>query len=388
MKKKYLILILILFVTSLLFLNACKKESPLESATTGVKLNVGNLDDNLSAKAESKVTLGKTLFFDGNLSNPVGQSCASCHSPATSFSDPFHNMISPGAVRGLAGNRNAPMASYTMFFPRFHYSVEDTTYEGGLFWDGRANSLEDQARKPFVNPLEMNNPNINAVVSKVKNASYYPLFKKIYGEINNVNNAFNNIVDAIAAFERSPELNPFTSKFDYYLKGQAKLTEQELKGLALFNDPTRAKCANCHLTTPDPASGKILFTDFTYNSDGVPKNPLNPFYQIPKNYNPQGRDYRDLGLGAILNDRTLDGNFRVSSLRNIEITAPYFHNGVFATLEQVVHFYNVRDVPGSGFIPEVADNVDTEETGNLHLTAKEEAAIIAFMKTLTDGYKP
>jgi cytochrome c peroxidase len=388
MRKLYIISTLILFISSLLFLNACKKDLPLDNSTTGANLNVGNLDNNLSGKAESKVTLGRTLFFDTNLSNPKGQSCASCHSPSTSFSDPFHNMISPGAVKGLAGNRNAPMASYTMFFPRFHYSVEDTTYEGGLFWDGRANSLEDQARKPFVNPLEMNNPDLNTVVLKVQTASYYPLYKKIYGQITNPGTAINNIVDAIATFERSPELNPFTSKFDYYLKGQAKLTEQELKGLTLFNDPAKSKCANCHLTTPDPASGKILFTDFTYNSDGVPRNPLNPFYQIPKQYNPEGKDYRDLGLGAILNDRTLDGNFRVSSLRNIALTAPYFHNGVFNTLEEVVHFYNVRDVPGSGFIPEVADNVDTEETGNLHLTAKEEAAIVAFMKTLTDGYRP
>jgi cytochrome c peroxidase len=386
MRKPYLISILSLFISSLLFLNACKKESTVPASATTPSF--GNLDNNLSEIAGTKVTLGRTLFFDANLSNPAGQSCASCHSPSTSFSDPFHNMISPGAVKGLAGNRNAPMASYTMFYPRFHYSIADTTYEGGLFWDGRANSLEDQARKPFVNPLEMNNPNANAVVSKVQKASYYPLFTKIYGKTTDVDAILSNIVNAIAAFERSPELNPFTSKFDYYLKGQAKLTEQELKGLVLFNDASRAKCGNCHLTTPDPASGQILFTDFTYNSDGVPRNPLNPFYQIPKNFNPLGRNYKDLGLGSILNDRTLDGNFRVPSIRNVAITAPYFHNGVFTTLEQVVHFYNVRDVPGSGFIPEVADNIDTDETGNLHLTAKEEASIVAFMKTLTDDYKP
>jgi cytochrome c peroxidase len=387
MKKLYVITTLILFFSGLLLLNACKKESSVpEPEGSGATVAFGNID-NLAETAGTKVTLGKAIFFDTNLSSPTGQSCGSCHAASTSFTDPFHNAVSPGAVRGLAGNRNAPTASYTMFNPPFHYNSIDSTYEGGLFLDGRVNTLEEQAMKPFVNPLEMANPNISTVVSKVRAASYYPLFKKLYGEIHNVDAAFNNIVAAIAAFERSPELNPFTSKFDYYLKGQAILTELERKGMILFNDTLRAKCGNCHLTTPDERSGKILFTDFTYNSDGVPKNPLNPFYKIPRVFNPLGRDYRDLGLGAILNDHTLDGNFRVSSLRNVAITAPYFHNGVFNTLEEVVHFYNTRDVPGSGFKPEVADNIDTEETGNQHLTAKEEAAIVAFLKTLTDGYK-
>ncbi len=374
MKKLYTFATIII-AGSILLLNACKKEE----APTFVQPVVPG----------TKVSLGELIFSDVNLSTPIGQSCGSCHASSVSFSDPSHNMVSPGAAPGLAGNRNAPMASYTMFFPPFHYSVEDTTYEGGLFWDGRANTLEEQAMKPFVNPLEMNNPTLNTVVAKVKAAVYYPLYKKLYGDITDSTKAIANIVDAIATFERSPELNPFTSKYDYYLQGKAMLTSQELLGLNLFNDTLKAKCGNCHLTTPDPASGKILFTDFTYNSDGVPANPFNPFYALPPANNPAGLNYVDLGLGGILNDPTLTGNFRVSSLRNIAVTAPYFHNGVFGTLEEVVHFYNVRDVPGSGIAPpEVADNIDTEETGNQHLTLAEEAAIVAFLKTLTDGYKP
>jgi len=372
MKKPYLISIFSVFGLMVFFLNGCRKDPALVQPLTAV--------------TGTKVSLGKLIFLDVNLSNPIGQSCSSCHSSAVSFSDPSHNMVSPGAAPGLAGNRNAPMASYTMFNPPFHYNPDDTTYEGGLFVDGRVNTLEDQAMKPFVNPLEMNNADLNAVVAKVKAASYYPLYKKIFGEITDPTIAIKNIVSAIAAFERSPELNPFTSKYDYYLKGQASLTPQEQEGLTLFNDTLRSKCSTCHLTTPDETSGKILFTDFTYNSDGVPKNPFNPYYTIPTLFNADGEHYVDLGLGAILNDHTLDGNFRVSSLRNIALTAPYFHNGVFGTLEEVVHFYNTRDVPGSGFVPEVADNIDTEETGNQHLTAKEEAAIVAFLKTLTDGY--
>jgi len=361
-------------ICMLLLLNACKKEQPpafVEPVPPG-----------------TKVTLGKQIFLDVNLSNPIGQSCASCHTSSVSFSDPSHNMVSPGAAPGLAGNRNAPMASYTMFNPPFHLNAADTTFEGGLLWDGRVNTLEEQAMKPFVNPLEMNNPDFNAVVKKVHDASYYFLYKKIYGEITDPTKAFANIVDAIAAFEKSPELNPFTSKFDYYLKGKASFTAQELEGMNLFNDTLRSKCSTCHLTTPDEISGKILFTDFTYNSDGVPANPYNPFYTLPASYNPLGTAFVDKGLGTILNDPAHDGEFRVSSLRNIAVTAPYFHNGVFGTLEEVVHFYNKRDVPGSGIAPpEVAENVDTEETGNQQLTPKEEAAIVAFLKTLTDGYK-
>lgn len=362
-------------VFTILFLNACKKDKDIVTVTA-------------TATPEMKITLGKNIFFDTNLSNPVGQSCSSCHASVTSFSDPNHNMVSPGAVSGLFGNRNAPTASYTMFSPPFHYDNVDSSYKGGLFVDGRVNSLEDQAKKPLLNPLEMNNTDMNAVVTKVQNAIYYSLYKKVYGEVSDVNTAYDNIADAIAAFERSPELNPFTSKYDYYLKGQATLTAQELSGLNLFNDTAKAKCGNCHLTTPDETSGKILFTDFTYNSDGVPKNTFNPFYSISSAFNLLGANYIDYGMGAIINDHDHDGEFRVPTLRNIALTAPYFHNGVFGTLEEVVHFYNTRDVPGSGFAaPEVLANVDTIETGNLGLTAQEEADIVAFMKTLTDGYR-
>ena len=120
----------------------------------------------------------------------------------------------------------------------------------------------------------------------------------------------------------------------------------------------------------------------------MPKNPNNPYYSIPTAFNPLGANYIDNGLGSIVNDPTLNGNFRVSSLRNVAVSAPYFHNGVFNTLEEVVHFYNVRDVPGSGIAPaEVPATVDTAETGNQHLSPQEEANIVSFLKTLTDGYK-
>jgi len=384
--KKQLLFAVTAIITATLFLNSCKKENLAEKSNS----SFGDLSASLnSATPGTTVALGRLLFFDTNMSDPKGQACASCHATTTSFSDPFHNAVSPGAFSGRFGNRNAPTASYTMFNPPFHYSVADTAYEGGLFVDGRVNSLEEQAMKPFLNPLEMNNSSVANVIKRLKAASYYNIYKGIYGDVTDVNVAFSNIASAIAAFERSPELNPFTSKFDYVMKGQATFTAQEQLGLTLFNDPAKGKCGNCHLTTPDDASGKILFTDFTYNSDGVPRNPTNPFYTQSKTYNVYGSKFMDLGLGALIKDPSLTGNFRVTTLRNIAVTAPYFHNGVFNTLEQVVHFYNTRDVPGSGFAPpEVPDNVDTEETGNQHLTANEEAAIVAFLKTLTDGYVP
>ncbi len=333
-----------------------------------------------------KTALGKQIFFDKNLSNPAGQSCSSCHNPQTAFSDQVHSPVSEGAVAGLFGNRNAPGITYSMFIPPLSYNETDDVYIGGLFLDGRVNSLEEQAQKPFLNRLEMNNTGVDMVIAKIRGASYYPLYKQVFGEITDNKRAFDNIAEAIASFERTPELNSFSSKFDFFLKGQASLTEQEQRGMQLFNDDNKGKCASCHLTTPDDASGKILFTDFTYDNIGVPKNPTNPFYFIPLTFNPDGASAIDAGLGKTLNNNGLDGSFRVPTLRNVALTAPYFHNGIYNTLEEVVHFYNKRDV--ESFPPaEIPLTVNKTELGNLNLTAQDEKDIVAFMKTLTDGYK-
>jgi len=333
-----------------------------------------------------KIKLGKLIFNDKNLSNPIGQSCSSCHSAATGFSDLNHSIVSEGAVSGLFGNRNAPDIAYSMYAPSLHYDTDDSTYVGGFFLDGRVNTLEEQAQKPFLNPLEMNNTDVVMLISKIKEASYYPLYKTVYGELTDNKTAFNNITDAIASFERSPDLNQFTSKYDYYLKGQAELTLQELRGLQLFNDTLKGKCANCHPSEPDEESGKALFTDFTYDNIGVPKNQANPFYTIPSGFNPLGSNAVDYGLGGFLQDPDNYGRFKVPTLRNSAISAPYFHNGYFNTLEEVVHFYNKRDVetfPAA----EISSTVNHDELGDLHLTAQEEKDIVAFLKTLTDGYK-
>ncbi|MBS1666367.1 MAG: c-type cytochrome [Bacteroidetes bacterium] len=371
-KNKFAITIVILFVTvfsSSIILSSCNKER-----------------DIVSVEYIDKIKLGKLIFNDKNLSNPIGQSCSSCHSPSTGFSDLNHSIVSEGAVAGLFGNRNAPNIAYGMFAPPLHFDTVDSTYVGGFFLDGRVNTLQEQSKKPFLNPLEMNISSVQMLINKLKEAGYYSLYRQVYGEAIDNEATFNNIADAIASFERSPDLNLFTSKYDYYLKGLATLTPQELHGLQLFNDTAKGKCANCHISDPDPISGQVLFTDFTYDNIGVPKNPANPFYTIPTAFNPLGSNAIDYGLGGFLNDSDNYGRFKVPTLRNAALSAPYFHNGFYNTLEEVVHFYNKRDV--DPFPPaEIPATVNHDELGNLKLTSQEEKDIIAFIKTLTDGYK-
>lgn len=356
----------ILFVT--LIFSSCKKDKNITTVTP-----------------TDKIQLGKKIFFDKNLSNPIGQSCSSCHNSETGFSDLNHNVVSEGAVDGLFGYRNAPNVSYAMFSTPLHYDYEDSTYVGGFFLDGRVNSLQEQATKPFFNKLEMNIENISMLVSKLRSADYFSLYTKVYGDITDENSVLKNIADAISAYEQSPEINPFSSKYDYYLKGQASLTAQEIRGLKLFMDTLKGKCANCHLIDPDEESGKVLFTDFTYDNIGLPKNVNNPFYSIAASYNPLGSSFIDNGLGAFLNNPACNGQFKVPSLRNVAISAPYFHNGVFNTLEETVRFYNKRDSLYK--FPEVPQTVNKEELGDLKLSDQEEKDIVAFLKTLTDGYK-
>ena len=369
---------LVSFVSLIVLIHACSKDS----STTQTAATVNT--------AQIKLQLGKAIFQDKNLSQPAGQSCSSCHSAETGFSDLNHNIVSPGAVDGLFGNRNAPSIAYSMYAPSLHYSANDTAYVGGMFWDGRVNTLQTQAQKPFLNPVEMGNANAQAVVTKVQNASYYNLYTQVYGQIADATTAFNNIADAIATYEADPSFaNRFTSKYDFYLQHQATLTAEEDSGLVLFNG--KANCASCHLTTPDSASGKILFQDFTYESDGVPANPNNPFYNMLPIYNPQGKNFVDLGLGGpgggVPNNAAYYGMFKTPTLRNIALTSPYFHNGVFSKLEDVVHFYNVGHTIAQPYGPaEVAVNIDSAACGNLGLTATQEGYIVSFLKTLTDGY--
>ena len=254
--------------------------------------------------------------------------------------------------------------------------------------------LAEQAQGPFLNPLEQNNASAQVVIDKVLASNYSDLFRKV---CTHRATRYECIGRAIAAYERSAEVSQFTSKYDYSLKGQAKLTDQETAGLALFNG--KANCANCHKSTADPASGKVLFTDFTYDNLGVPRNPLNPFYNETE-WNLDGANWVDTGLGGFLKTAGYPytaelGKHKVPTLRNVDkrpypgFIKAYGHNGYFKSLEQIVHFYNTRDVRGARWpAPEVATNMNTAEMGNLGLKLVEERAIVAFLSTLSDGYMP
>lgn len=361
----------------------------------------------LADHARAKAELGQALFFDPSLSSPPGQSCATCHDTAAAFTDPDRRLpVSKGVLPGRFGNRNAPTAMYAAFSPAFHFDDKEALYVGGQFLDGRAATLEEQAKGPFLNPLEMANPDKASVVEKVRRATYSRQFDAVFGPdaLKDTETAYARIAEAIAAFERTPGFAPFTSKYDAYLAGKVKLTRQELRGLHLFEAEDKGNCAACHISRPGPKGEPPLFTDFTYDNLGVPRNPENPFYTLPSQLNPAGKHWVDRGLGETVGKRSEDGKFKVPTLRNIELTAPYMHNGYFKTLRGSVVFYNDRDKKrrcSSEWVreadalkqrcwpaPEVAENVNRDELGDLGLNDREIDDIVAFMRTLTDGWTP
>lgn len=357
--------------------------------------------------------LGRKLFTDTNLSEPKGQACASCHDVRVGFTDPDkQEPTSAGAVKSLYGPRNTPPAGYADFSPPFHQDEESGLYIGGQFWDGRVDTLEQQAGGPFLGGVEMNNPSKAAVIAKVRKSDYARDFRKQFGPhaFDDVDTAYQNITVAIAAYERSAAFKRFSSKYDAYLKGTARLSKAEARGLALFNDPAKGNCAACHPSEPqrDPVSGDItqlpLFTDYSYDNLGVPKNPANEWYKMPAHINPDGPAFVDKGLGG-RTDLDLSreiGKFKVPSLRNIALTGPYMHNGYFTSLRSVVDFYNSRDVKsacrgdkvpeskalkaGCWPAPEMVTNINRNELGNLGLSETEVDDIVAFMGTLSDGW--
>jgi cytochrome c peroxidase len=363
------------------------------------------------AALSSEEELGRKLYFDMSLSLKGNQSCATCHDPAAGFTDPKKQAVSQGSVAGKFGGRDAPSAAYAAFSPFFHWDGALGLYVGGQFWDGRANTLADQAGGPPLNPVEMAMPDKMAIISLLAvNPAYKTLFSKAYNfnlssavvTPQGVDAAYALMTKAIGAFEKTSTFNSFNSKFDYFQQGMANLTAQELNGLNLFNGI--ARCSGCHLslsaTAPDGVSQiPPLFTDFTYDNLGLPKNINIPDYKADPTK-------VDKGIGGRQDVAAKDpmglqvGKFKVATLRNIALTSPYGHNGVFKTLAQIVHFYNTRDVIGAVCTdnndprfgtacwpaPEVIQNLNNRELGNLGLTAAQEADIVAFLNTLTDNY--
>jgi len=379
--------------------------------------------------------LGRELYFDKSLSRNGNQACAECHDPKFGFTGPKVAVNKGGAVyagsfRQRFGARKPPSAAYATFAPIFYFDAAEGLWLGGNFWDGRAtgaklgNPAADQALGPFLNPVEQALPDASCVVYLVRESNYADLFYAVWGtdladvefpddmrqqcrnssadfdveftaeEEAALAAAYDRVGLSIAAFEASSEVNPFSSKFDAWRAGMAEFTDLEEWGFELFTSP-EAMCADCH-PVDDAVGG--LFTDFSFDNLGLPRNPANPIYTIDPGF-------VDLGLGGVLGDPDEYGKHKVPTLRNVDkrpgtqATKAFGHNGYFKSLEQIVHFYNTRDVkdvcPGPYTAdeamaadcwpaPEVGVNVNSDELGDLGLNADEEAAIVAFMRTLSD----
>jgi cytochrome c peroxidase len=418
-------------------------------------------------------TLGRLEIFDKTLSVGRNEACSTCHMPEVGYTGPSQvlNMTTgayPGSVQERFSARKPQSYSYASLAPVLHYNATQQDFYGGNFWDMRAtgarlqSAAAEQAEGPPTNPVEMGLPDTACVAYRLSQGRYASLFVKVFGPAlqaidwpgdaektcstpagkNGVGPQLNLSTEdrakasaiydqfalAIAAYEGSPQVNAFSSKFDAYLAGKVTLTPQEQHGYELFNG--QGKCNTCHLsgnangaTGGTAADAAPLFTDFTSSNLGLPKNLNMPFYYESKPdkfgfvANPQGIDFVDLGVGAFLSGAqgspvpdqswtqlapAFNGKVRVPTLRNVDMrpypgfVKAYMHNGYLKSLKEVVHFYNTRDQvcptandpnekktcwPAS----EVTQNEDTS-VGNLGLSDSDEEDIVAFMKTLTDGY--
>lgn len=387
--------------------------------------------------------LGKALFFDPMLSGSGRQSCASCHSPAYGYNPPNALTVQPGGVHlRQVGYRPPPSLAYLYRQRPFSIGPDSSADvvpnlnalaiaarneprarklagttpaapamvpQGGLFWDGRADSLQRQAYLPLLNPVEMANRSTAAVAAKLAHSRYRASFVRLFGTgiVDDPQQLVDEAMFAIGRFEiEDPSFHPFTSKYDAWLQGQARLTPAETRGLRLFNDPAKGNCAACHLDRPTRDGLPPLFTDTQYEALGVPRNPA-----LTANRDPR---FHDLGLcGPFRKDLAAQtqycGMFLTPTLRNVDRRAVFFHNGVYHSLTQVLDFYNLRSVAPEKIYPRDAQghvlvyddlpaayraNVDTTDAPfNRHvgdpapLTAQDIRDIIAFLHTLDDGWR-
>lgn len=351
----------------------------------------------------SPEALGEALFFDTNLSRNRTQACASCHAPDHAFTDPRETPAAGAAVSlgddGTSlGDRNAPTAAYARFSPPFGKSKTTGRYHGGQFLDGRAADLAAQAGGPPLNPVEMGMPDKASVVARLKeNPNYVAAFQALYGPkvLDKAETGFTAMTKAIAAYEQTPEFAPFDSKYDRYLRGEVKLTDQEELGRLLFFSQQFTNCSQCHRLNAQVGAPQETFTNYEFHNIGVPKNGA---ARAAAGLKP---DSRDLGLAQNPQLKGKDkaaqaGLFRTPTLRNVAVTGPYMHNGVFKDLRTVILFYNtyntqnparhVNPETGQPFDPpEVAENISRKELeSGPALDDKRIDALVAFLKTLTD----
>ncbi len=341
--------------------------------------------------------LGRALFFDTNLSAARTLSCASCHDPSRGFIDARDNGVRGAVSRGddgrALGDRNAPSAAYAALVPPFSRDTQGE-YVGGLFHDGRARELVEQAAQPLLNPLEMQMGNAAAVVARVReNPRYVAALSQHFGAqvFDNTEAAFAAICASIAAFERSPELLAFDSRYDRYLRGELKLSEDEEQGRVLFFS-TLTNCTSCHMLETTHLATRETFSNYRYFNIGVPAN------AAVRDLNGLGAGHVDGGLrnNPQVGNDAQRGKFRVPTLRNVAVSAPYMHNGVFARLSTAIFFYNQHLVknahnainPETGQPwgpPEVPATLDRDKLAlGQPLDEERIGLIVAFLKTLTD----
>jgi cytochrome c peroxidase len=388
--------------------------------------------------------LGKDIFFDTTLSSSGKMACASCHSPDHAYGPPNDASVMLGGPNLTSpGMRAVPSLTYLERQPEFSIGPDDTTNEnvdlaaqaeasktaerankiatqtaqsanivpqGGLFWDGRAHTLQIQAEGPLLDPREMDGGSLEIIAEKLLKAPYAKKFAALFGEriYKDTKLLTAEALFAVGRYQiEEPSFHPYTSKYDYWLEGKARLNEAELRGLRLFNDPQKANCAGCHTAEPGPDRRPPMFTDTQYEALGTPRNLALADTKDP--------NYFDLGVCGPIRKDIADqtqfcGMFKTPTLRNTAVRHAFLHNGVFHTLQEVMDFYNFRDTNPEKVYPVGADgkvqkyndipaqyhaNIDvTDPPFNRHpgetpaMTAQDETDIIAFLQTLTDGYKP
>jgi len=356
------------------------------AATLAMMLPVAALDS-----PESLETLGERLFFDANLSANRSQSCASCHDPAAAFTDP-RGAASSGDDGVSLGDRNAPTVMYARFVPSLR-QLETGDWQGGLFHDGRASSLEDQAAGPPLNPIEMGLKDRTAVLERLReNPEYLIAFPALFGAevLDDPDLAFVAMTRAIAAFERSDRFSPFSSRYDRWLRGEIDLTPEEELGRVLFFSQQFTNCSLCHVGAGS-MEARETFTDHRHRNIGTPEN------QALRALNGVPPGTRDTGLGAVVDDPKVFGAFRTPTLRNVAVTGPYMHNGAFEDLRTVVAFYNrynsradaaqINPETGASYgTVQVPQTLAAEElTHGPALDDRRIDALVAFLRALTDA---
>jgi len=357
----------------------------------------------------ARAALGRQVFYDARLSEPAGTSCAACHDPRQGFAGNHGSTlgVALGSRPGSFGTRNVPSALYAAYVPRlFFYQDDDAPAPipfGGLFADGRADTVAELVRRPLLDPLEMHNVSVDAIARKLRSAPYADGMRKEFGPgaLQTTAGAMAALGAAMDAFLQSREMAPFSSRYDAWVQGKATLSQQALRGLKLFKDPDRGNCASCHKfneTARNPA--RSMFTDFGYDAIGVPRNAA-----IPAN-----RDARhvDEGLCATAaakgwpDSAQWCGYFRTPSLRNVAARERYMHNGVFSDLRDAVAFYATRTIDARRWYRggRVFDDVAPAHRANVNvatlplnrrqgmqpaLSEQDIGAILAFLQTLTDA---